>query len=214
MRKNNPFEGTTTLNVVRDWAEFARPDYLKADNSGNWSLNGAPADPGPYLPLNYRHVLQRWEEERHATIIDEDPLPEADELNRKIPVEEWLLYNNKPRPPWEHALQFALINLGSGMQVIFSANSVRAAGSSVRPLPQRIRWWGLRARLCRWARYTLGFGAGARSRAVPDRARQEGCVPHRLARGSKVLPLRFSVWGAGQTRRHHHPRHRSQRHGG
>jgi hypothetical protein len=70
MNSGNPFAGTTALNIVRAWEEFTGADFLKADNAGTWSLNDMLPDPGPYLPLNYRHILQRWGEEKRATIID------------------------------------------------------------------------------------------------------------------------------------------------
>jgi hypothetical protein len=122
----NPFETSTVLGIVRDWDDFHAPDYLKSDNSGTWTQNGAPADPGPYLPINYRSILKRWVDKR-ASVIDEDPVPDPAELNAQIPKEEWEDgYNSgEKRPPWAHVKELILMNLRTGAQVLYSASNTR-----------------------------------------------------------------------------------------
>jgi hypothetical protein len=123
---NNPFKTSNALGIVRDWDDFHSPDYLKADNSGNWTQNGAPAHPGPYLPINYRYVLKRWVNKR-ATVNDDEPLPNPDDLNAQIPKEEWEDgYNSgEKRPPWGYVKELVLMNLGTGAQVLFSGSNIR-----------------------------------------------------------------------------------------
>ena len=133
----DPFESTTALGIVRPWDEFSGADFLKSDNSGNWTQANAPADPGPYLPINYRHVLQRFHD-KHVEIIADDPLPDPKELNKQIPIAEWQPgYNSgPPRPPWGHALQLVLMNLRTGAQVIYSASNTRCTAAVVRLMDQ------------------------------------------------------------------------------
>src|ERR1700746_2026058 len=61
-KRGNPFAGTATLEIVRDWDEFTCADFLNADNGGAWAQSGIPQGTGPSTPLNYRHVIQRWQD--------------------------------------------------------------------------------------------------------------------------------------------------------
>jgi hypothetical protein len=124
---NNPFKATAaTLGIVRGWDEFSGSDFLKSDNAGNWSKNGAPADPGPYLPVNYRHVLQRWFDGRVIDTKDADS-SDLDELNAKVPKKEWEPGFNagELREPWGRAKQLVLMNLNTGEQVIYPGSNTR-----------------------------------------------------------------------------------------
>jgi hypothetical protein len=123
---NNPFSSVATIGIVRSWDEFSGSDFLKSDNSGNWSKDNAPADAGPYLPVNYRFVLQHWQNGRVIDTKDAD-LFDLDELNAEVPKERWEPGYNKGelRPPWQRAKQLIFMNLRSGEQVIYSASNIR-----------------------------------------------------------------------------------------
>src|SRR5262249_14000128 len=123
----NPFAATAALGIVRGWDEFSGPDFLKSDNAGNWTQNGASADAGPYFPVNYRHVLQHWKNDR---VIDTRDADEAnlDTLNAEVPREQWEPNKNKKgelREPWSRAKQLILINLRTGEQIIYSGSNTR-----------------------------------------------------------------------------------------
>jgi hypothetical protein len=138
-RSNNPFESTTAIGIVRGWDEFSGADFLKSDNSDNWSQNGAPADSGPYLPINYRFVLQRWCDGRVIDTKDDANEFDVDELNKKIPKKEWEPdgYNaGELRPPWQRAKQLILMNLRTGEQVIYSASNTRCIIAVTRLIDQ------------------------------------------------------------------------------
>jgi hypothetical protein len=119
-------DATAVLGIVRGWDEFSGADFLKSDNSGNWSQNGTPADAGPYLPVNYRCVLQRWRDNRVIDTKDADSF-DLDELNEAVPKAEWEPgYNaGELRPPWQRAKQLILMNLRTGEQVIYSGSNIR-----------------------------------------------------------------------------------------
>lgn len=123
---SNPFEFTAALKIVRDWNEFSGSDFLKSDNSGSWSQNGAPADPGPYLPMNYRFVFQRWLGGRVIDTKDPDKF-DLDELNATIPEAEWEPGFNigEKRRPYSPAKQLILMNFKTGAQVIYSGGNTR-----------------------------------------------------------------------------------------
>jgi len=84
----NPFKATSVLGIVRGWDECSGADFLKSDNSGHWTQNGAPAHPGPYLPMNYRFVFQRWQDGRvlgqNATDADQVEIADLSREERVI----------------------------------------------------------------------------------------------------------------------------------
>jgi hypothetical protein len=137
MSSNNPFESKATLGIVRDWDEFSGPDFLKSDIYGNWSQNGAPADSGPYLPLNYRHILQRWQNNRRIDVKDATDF-DLGALNRAVSKAEWEPGFNpgELRPPWQRAKQLILMNLRTGEQIIYSATNTRSIIAVTRLIDQ------------------------------------------------------------------------------
>ena len=123
----NPFKATSVLGIVRGWDECSGADFLKSDNSGHWTQNGAPAHPGPYLPMNYRFVFQRWQDGRVIDTKNPDEF-DLDELNAAIPKQQWEDDEYKPgekRPPYSPAKQLVLMNLKTGEQVLFSGSNIR-----------------------------------------------------------------------------------------
>jgi hypothetical protein len=136
---SNPFNATASLGIVRDWDEFSGSDFLKSDNAGNWLKDDAAADAGPYLPVNYRHVLQHWQEGRVIDTKDADSF-DLDELNEAVPKKEWEPgYNaGEKRPPWQRAHQLILMNLRTGEQVIYSGSNIRCR-KAVTQLVDQIR---------------------------------------------------------------------------
>jgi len=133
----NPFESANPLEIVRGWDEFSRADFVKSNNNGNWSQNSAPADSGPYLPLNYRHILQRWQNSRIIDVKDAAEF-DLDELNKAVPKEEWEpgYSPGELRPPWQRAKQLVLMNLRTGEQVIYSATNTRSIIAVTRLIDQ------------------------------------------------------------------------------
>jgi hypothetical protein len=80
-------------------------DILKCVD-GMWSTReGGPFPQGVKLVVvRTTRVLQHWQNQELLKEIKEEPgkeLPDVDELNEKIPEEEWDIgLDGKPRPPW------------------------------------------------------------------------------------------------------------------
>jgi len=69
---------------------------------GNWSAEGLPL-PDALLVVGFTRGLQCWKDGELLDELDErdEPLPDVDELNAKIPQEEWATgLNGQPEPPW------------------------------------------------------------------------------------------------------------------
>jgi hypothetical protein len=76
----------------------------------HWADHDGGTVPSPMLVIKTKEVLQRWQDNL-PEVIDSDPLPDPDELNAAIPVEEWEMgLDDKPRPPWAHTIVVYFIN--------------------------------------------------------------------------------------------------------
>jgi hypothetical protein len=70
-------------------------------NSGTWADASGAALPEELIVTGTTHALQCWKDEKPTDVITEHPLPDLDELNNQIPVEEWEKgMDGKPRPLW------------------------------------------------------------------------------------------------------------------
>ena len=96
------------------------------NNITHWHDRDGLAVPLEMLLREVRQVLQRWKDGR-AEIIDRKPLPRPDELNSKIPVNEWEIgIDGKPTPPWQHTVAFYFINLATGGTYTYVSTTIGA----------------------------------------------------------------------------------------
>jgi hypothetical protein len=116
---NDGFAGSQNSRLIKDVR-------VRWNDTKHWHDGDGLAVPLEMLLLEVREVLQRWKDGR-AEIIDTQPLPRPDELNSKIPVNEWELgFEGKPRPPWEREFVFYLINLATGESYTFASTTYGA----------------------------------------------------------------------------------------
>jgi hypothetical protein len=83
-----------------------------AASTGWVDRDGLPL-PGTMLVIGYTTVLRRWKDKR-PEYITELPLPNPDELNAAIPLEEWETgLDGKPRKPWAYCYVVYLVDLNT-----------------------------------------------------------------------------------------------------
>ena len=111
---------------------------------GVWSAkDGTELPPDKcYVALSTALALQRWENGLPAeTIIKRpgEPLPDVDELNKKIPQKKWEKgIDGKPRPPWQK--QYVVYLLDSATAAVFTfINSTKGAEIAVEHLKHRVK---------------------------------------------------------------------------
>ena len=110
---------------------------------GRWSVDGTAIPPETQLlAIATGEALQCW---RDRTAIDipkrpDAPLPDAKELNAKIPQSEWELgLDNQPRPPWQHVYLAYLINVQNASMYTFINNTI-GCRIAVERLRDRMQW--------------------------------------------------------------------------
>ena len=111
---------------------------------GVWSAKDGtelPPDKG-YVALRTALALQRWENGLCVeTIIKRpgQPLPDVDELNKKIPQKKWGKgIDGKPRPPWQQ--QYVVYLLDPATAAVFTfINSTKGAEIAVERLKYRVK---------------------------------------------------------------------------
>ena len=70
-------------------------------NNGEWADAGGAQLPEELIVMGTTRALQCWSGGKPTDTITEHPLPNVDDLNGKIPVEEWKKgMDGKPRAPW------------------------------------------------------------------------------------------------------------------
>jgi hypothetical protein len=111
---------------------------------GHWTWRDGTAIPPEtrWLALATVTALQHWENQLPVeTIIKRGgtPLPDLDELNAKIPKDQWELLDGKPRPPWVRQHGAYLLNPVDGSVCTF-INSTVGAARAVSDLKDRVRW--------------------------------------------------------------------------
>ena len=98
-----------------------RGSYLKWNDKQGWIDRDGVAAPSPLLVVGVNEILRRWKD-KMAEYIVEKPLPDPDELNAAIPVQEWEAgVDGKPRPPWAHTVVVYLVNLSTGEAYTYAA---------------------------------------------------------------------------------------------
>ena len=98
-----------------------RGSYLKWNDKQGWVDRDGVAAPSPLLVVGVNEILRRWKD-KLAEYIVEKPLPDPDELNAAIPVQEWEAgVDGKPRPPWAHTVVVYLVNLSTGEAYTYAA---------------------------------------------------------------------------------------------
>jgi hypothetical protein len=81
-----------------------------AANTGWIDRDGLPL-PETMLVIGFTTVLRRWQNNRPEYKTDQ-PLPNPDDLNKAIPVEEWATgIDGKPRKPWAYCYVVYLVDL-------------------------------------------------------------------------------------------------------
>jgi len=95
-----------------------------------WKANGV-ALPTPLLVFGYKMIVRRWKDNWPIDITTY-PLPDVDQLNSQIPIEQWELgRDNKPRPPYAltyviyfasmHGAPFTYANSTYGCMLCYTA---------------------------------------------------------------------------------------------
>jgi hypothetical protein len=103
-----------------------RGSYLKWNDKQGWTDRDGVAAPSPLLVVGVNEILRRWKDNVPEDIV-EKPLPDPDELNAAIPIQEWEVgVDGKPRPPWEHTVVVYLVNLSTGETYTYAAPTVGA----------------------------------------------------------------------------------------
>ena len=112
---------------------------------GQWSdADGMPiAAETTLLALGTTQCLQRWENQLPAETIPKErnePLPDVDDLNAKIPKEKWEIgLDGEPRPPW--SLQHIVYLLDPRDASLFTyINSTTGASIAVERLRSKVGW--------------------------------------------------------------------------
>ena len=95
-----------------------------------------------FLVLATAEGLQHWED---GQLVEErikkpnEPLPNVDELNAKIPEDTWEDGINGPRPPWTYVFAVYLLDLDDG-SIWTHLNSTIGAARATRELKSRVKW--------------------------------------------------------------------------
>jgi hypothetical protein len=111
---------------------------------GRWLDAEGQTPPAQLLVLGTIRALQCWQEQKPIDTIIEapggEPLPDVDELNAKIPEDEWEAgLDGKPRPPWQLNYVVYLIDPETADTYTF-LNSTRGAQIAVERLSDKIKW--------------------------------------------------------------------------
>ena len=109
---------------------------------GVWGAKDETELPSDLLALSTALALQRWEDGLPVeTIIKRpgEPLPDVDELNKKIPQKKWEKgIDGKPRPPWQK--QHVVYLLDPATAAVFTfINSTKGAEIAVERLKHRVK---------------------------------------------------------------------------
>jgi hypothetical protein len=95
-------------------SQFIKGIRLGWNSTKHWNDRDGLAVPPEMFLKGIDEALRRWKDGK-AEIIDTKPLPRPDDLNSKIPVNEWENgIDGKPTPTWQHIAAFYFINLSIG----------------------------------------------------------------------------------------------------
>jgi hypothetical protein len=103
-----------------------RGSFLKWNDTQHWIDRDGLAAPSPLLVVGVNEIVRRWKDGTSEDIVDK-PLPDPEQLNAAIPVNEWEPgIDGKPRPPWEHTVVVYLVNLATGETYTYAHATVGA----------------------------------------------------------------------------------------
>ena len=92
-----------------------RGTIAKWSASTGWTDRDGLPIPETMLVIGFNTVLRRWRDRRQE-FITEHPLPDLDELNNAIPIEEWETgLDGKPRKPWALTYVVYLVDLKTAL---------------------------------------------------------------------------------------------------
>jgi hypothetical protein len=104
--------------------------YLKWDDINGWRDRDGLPPPELLLLVAISDFLQRWikDGDRNVPIIIEnEPLPDLNELNQKIPLEDWPEgRNGQKEPPFKHYVGITLVDPATGAQYFYSNSTAGA----------------------------------------------------------------------------------------
>ena len=91
-----------------------RGTLLSWSDSQHWrDRDGLPA-PAQLLVVGVDTALQRWRDGKPEVLLDK-PLPDPDDLNAAIPIEEWELgVDGQKRKPWAHVCVVYGVDVAKG----------------------------------------------------------------------------------------------------
>jgi hypothetical protein len=95
-------------------SRLTKGTIVRWSDSQNWQDRDGLTPPSPLLVVAVNEVLQKWKDNK-PEVISAKPLPDPDELNSAIPLNEWEVgLDGQPRRPWAHTVLVYLVNLGTG----------------------------------------------------------------------------------------------------
>ena len=93
---------TTTGSAVRSLRSLIERHITRNGMIRSTGSTATVAAPSPLLVVAINEVLQTLAN-GNAGVISDKPLPDPEELNAAIPINEWEIgIDGKPRKPWEH----------------------------------------------------------------------------------------------------------------
>ena len=114
------------------------------DNRGGWQRHdGVPLRTGAqYLGLGTRRALQRFVDRVPEVITAEtnEPLPDPDEMNERVPREEWPIgLTGQPEPPWKHEFITYMIDV-LDLTILTASNHTIGMIRAVTDIEERWEW--------------------------------------------------------------------------
>jgi hypothetical protein len=113
-------------------------------NDKIWSAaDGTPlGENDQFLVVGTGHAYQRWVDGR-PEVITERPLPDLEELNDKVPREQWPIgkFSQQPEPPWKRVWYIYLVRVRDGL-VATHINSTAGVRVAYSRLKERIKTMG------------------------------------------------------------------------
>jgi len=110
---------------------------------GRWEDKDGLTPPDTLLAMGTARCAQCWKEQQPVdTVVEtaDEPLPDVDDLNAQIPVEDWEKgLDGKPRPPWQVQYIVYLLNADTGDVWTF-INSTTGARIAYERLKDRFQW--------------------------------------------------------------------------
>src|SRR5262245_30808902 len=125
--------------VTFDDDRIIRGDIIKFID-GRWTKGGEPFNTDTALVvIGTRRILQRWQDQQLVESIIDEPLPDVEKLNDKIPRDEWgTTPDGNERAPWQ--LNYVVYFLDPMASIYTSINSTKGHRAAYERLTERIDW--------------------------------------------------------------------------